>query len=169
MTIIGENSLENRSQSVLSLPIAARPGQVVSLSALAEIKYSSGPEAIYRYEKLRAITISITPTLIMLLEEAMQIIDIQIVGKFHEQGLLHGDTMVSLAGTADKLRQVWDGLRLNLLLALVITYLLLAAMFETWLYPFVILFSVPPGAKGGVLGGGYPEPERRPSGSGGTG
>ena len=63
-----------------------------------------------------------------------------------------GDTMVSLSGTADKLRQAWDALRLNLLLALVITYLLMAALFESWLYPFVILFSVPLGAVGGGAG-----------------
>jgi HAE1 family hydrophobic/amphiphilic exporter-1 len=69
-----------------------------------------------------------------------------------DEGLLDGDTRVSLSGTADKLRQAWDALRLNLLLALVITYLLMAALFESWLYPFVILFSVPLGAVGGVLG-----------------
>ena len=43
-------------------------------------------------------------------------------------------------------------MRWNLLLALAITYLLMAALFESWLYPFVILFSVPLGAVGGLLG-----------------
>jgi HAE1 family hydrophobic/amphiphilic exporter-1 len=152
LTIIGENSFGSRTQNVLSLPVATRSGQVVPLSALAEIEYRSGPEAIYRREKLRAITISVTPPLTMPLEEAMQIIDQQIVGKLLDEGLLDGDTRVSLSGTADKLRQAWDALRLNLLLALVITYLLMAALFESWLYPFVILFSVPLGAVGGVLG-----------------
>jgi len=38
------------------------------------------------------------------------------------------------------------------LLALMITYLLMAALFESWLYPFVIIFSVPLGAVGGILG-----------------
>ena len=152
LTIIGKNTFGSRTQNVLSLPVATRAGQVVPLSALAEIEYSSGPEAIYRREKMRAITISVTPPLTMPLEEAMQIIDQQIVGELHDEGLLDGDTMVSLSGTADKLRQAWEALRLNLLLALVITYLLMAALFESWLYPFVILFSVPLGAVGGVLG-----------------
>ena len=60
--------------------------------------------------------------------------------------------MISLSGAADKLRQAWDALRWNLLLALAITYLLMAALFESWMYPLVILFSVPMGAVGGVLG-----------------
>ena len=82
----------------------------------------------------------------------MQLIDQKIVAAIQEEGLIDGETMVSLSGTADKLREAWNALRWNLLLALAITYLLMAALFESWLYPFVILFSVPLGAVGGVLG-----------------
>jgi len=39
---------------------------------------------------------------------------------------------------------------MNLLLALIITYLLMAALFESWLHPLVIIFSVPLGAVGGI-------------------
>ncbi|MCA9212225.1 MAG: efflux RND transporter permease subunit, partial [Planctomycetales bacterium] len=152
LTIIGKNASERRTQGILSIPVATRAGEVVPLSALADISYSSGPEAIHRREKLRAITISVSPPLTMPLEEAMQLIDGEIISKLHDEGLLDGDTMITMSGTADKLRQAWDALRWNLLLALAITYLLMAALFESWLYPFVILFSVPLGAVGGVLG-----------------
>lgn len=152
LTIIGKNSDSGYTQDLLSLPVATSDGQVVPLSALATVEYSSGPEAIYRREKLRAITISVTPPLTVPLEQAMQLIDTQIVSTLHDEGLLDGETMVNLSGTADKLRQAWDALRWNLLLALAITYLLMAALFESWLYPLVILFSVPLGAVGGVLG-----------------
>ncbi|RME07074.1 MAG: efflux RND transporter permease subunit, partial [Deltaproteobacteria bacterium] len=43
-------------------------------------------------------------------------------------------------------------LQWNFLLAVVITYLLMASLFESFLYPFVILFSVPLAAAGGFLG-----------------
>ena len=46
--------------------------------------------------------------------------------------------MITLSGAADKLRQTWQALRWNFLLALVITYLLMAALFESFLYPLVI-------------------------------
>ena len=52
-------------------------------------------------------------------------------------------------GQADADRQA---LRWNLVLAIVITYLLMAALFESFLYPFVIMFSVPLAALGGFLG-----------------
>ena len=44
---------------------------------------------------------------------------------------------------ADKLRATWAALQFNVILALLITYLLMAALFESFVYPFVILFSVP--------------------------
>jgi len=43
-------------------------------------------------------------------------------------------------------------LKWNFLLAVAITYLLMAALFESFLYPFVILFTVPLAAVGGFLG-----------------
>ncbi|MGC4004761.1 MAG: efflux RND transporter permease subunit, partial [Pirellulales bacterium] len=57
-----------------------------------------------------------------------------------------------IGGTADKLRVAWDAMKWNLLLALAITYLIMAALFESWLYPFVIMLSVPLGAVGGFIG-----------------
>ena len=59
---------------------------------------------------------------------------------------------MTLSGTADKLRQTWEALRWNFVLALLITYLLMAALFESWIHPFVIICSVPLGAVGGILG-----------------
>jgi HAE1 family hydrophobic/amphiphilic exporter-1 len=50
------------------------------------------------------------------------------------------------------LLQTWLALRWNILLALLITYLLMAALFESWIYPLVIICSVPLGAVGGVAG-----------------
>ena len=41
-------------------------------------------------------------------------------------------------------------MRFNLLLALMITYLLMAGLFESWLYPLVVILSVPLAAVGGV-------------------
>jgi HAE1 family hydrophobic/amphiphilic exporter-1 len=69
-----------------------------------------------------------------------------------EQGRLGGLYRASISGTADKLTQTAGTLRRTFLLAIVITYLLMAALFESFVYPFVIMFSVPLAALGGVLG-----------------
>ncbi len=152
VTIKGGDSFAGLTQDIYTLPVSTRSGQIVPLSALADVEYSSGPEAVLRRERLRAITISVTPPVTMPLEEAMLRIESEIIAPLSEEGVLDGETMISLSGTADKLRQAWDALSWNLVLALAITYLLMAALFESWLYPFVIILTVPLGAVGGVLG-----------------
>jgi HAE1 family hydrophobic/amphiphilic exporter-1 len=88
----------------------------------------------------------------MPLELALQRINDEILTPMREAGQLEGGYRMTLSGTADKLRDTWESLRWNVLLALLITYLLMAALFESWLYPLVIILSVPLGAVGGILG-----------------
>ena len=152
MTIVGHESFAQRTQDLNELPIATANGQLVPLSAVAEISLSSGPEQINRRERQRAITIQVTPPVTMPLEDAMQQINDSIVTPLLESEMLEGGYLITLSGTADKLRLAWAALKWNLLMALAITYLLMAALFESWLYPFVIIFSVPLGAVGGILG-----------------
>ena len=93
-----------------------------------------------------------TPSLDMPLEAAMDLIATQVIAPLQVSGQLQGGYNIALAGTADKLRSTWTSLRWNLALAVLITYLLMAATFESWLYPFVVIVTVPIGAVGGFLG-----------------
>lgn len=152
LTIIGEKSFSRDIQRLKAMPIATPIGQLIPLEALADVQMRSGPEQINHRERLRAITIEVSPPPEVALEDAMTAIQEKIVGPLQQGGQLEGGYRVTLAGTADKLRNTWNSLRFNVLLALLITYLLMAALFESWLYPLVVIFSVPLGAVGGVLG-----------------
>ena len=57
-----------------------------------------------------------------------------------------------LSGTADKLSQTWNELVVDLMLALVIVYLVMAVLFESFVYPLIILLAVPLAAAGGIGG-----------------
>src|SRR3990172_4982930 len=127
-------------------------GQLVPLSAVADVELSSGPEQINHRERERAVTIQVTPPETVPLEVAMLRIQNEIVQPIVAAGQLEGGYHINLAGTADKLREAWKALRFSILLACVITYLMMAALFESWLYPFVIILSVPLGAVGGIVG-----------------
>ena len=59
---------------------------------------------------------------------------------------------LGFSGTADQLQQTWDAMLIQLLLALIIVYLVMAVLFESFIYPLVILTSVPVAAAGGVAG-----------------
>jgi HAE1 family hydrophobic/amphiphilic exporter-1 len=152
LTITGERRFSASTQDIEALPIATPLGQLIPLSAVADVTLASGPEQINHRERVRAITIQVSPPPEVALEDAMSTIQTKIVAPMRQSGQLDGGFQINLAGTADKLRDTWVALRFNVLLALLITYLLMAALFESWLYPLVIILTVPLGAVGGVLG-----------------
>lgn len=152
LTIIGKQSEMQRSQDLRALTIATPSGELVPLSALATIVKTSGPEQVNHRERQRAITIEVSPTAEMPLETALELISAEVVGPLREGGQLAGGYRIELSGTADKLKATWDALFWNVVLAILITYLLMAALFESWVYPLVIILSVPLGAVGGILG-----------------
>ncbi len=150
LTLTGTQTFAGRTQDVESLSISTPTGDLVPLTAVATVELASGPEQINHRERQRAITIEVSPPLDTPVELAMAGIEKQIVEPLLQSGELGGTYQINLAGTADKLRATWKALRFNFLLALLITYLLMASLFESWLYPLVIILSVPLGAMGGL-------------------
>ncbi len=152
LSIIGTPKAATRSQDLQALQLATPGGQLVPVSTLANITTSSGPEQVNHRERQRAITIEVSPPPEMALENALDLINNEVIAPIEASGQLEGGYRISLSGTADKLLDTWQALRWNVLLALLITYLLMAALFESWIYPLVIILSVPLGAVGGILG-----------------
>jgi HAE1 family hydrophobic/amphiphilic exporter-1 len=67
------------------------------------------------------------------------------------EGNLDGTT-VRVTGNANRLTETRQALQWNLLTALIITFLLMAALFEHFFYPLIIMFTIPLAAAGGFLG-----------------
>lgn len=147
----GEQVLQSQDlqKQYVAVPGATEP---VRVDAVARVELSSGPEQVAHRERERAITITAALPPTISLEEGMEAIESKIVAKLEKEGKLSGGYQLLLTGAADKLREVWMELRWNLIVAVLITYLLMAALFESWIYPFIILVSVPLGGVGGVLG-----------------
>ena len=152
LKILSADSFERRTHLLEQLPIATPSGQLVTLGSVADLKEVNGPVQINHRERQRAITLRVNPHERMPLETAMESIENEILQPMRESGRLGGLYSADLAGTADKLAQAARSLRVNLILALIITYLLMASLFESFLYPLVIMFSVPLATVGGFLG-----------------
>jgi hydrophobic/amphiphilic exporter-1 (mainly G- bacteria), HAE1 family len=145
----------DRSQSEdIERKHVATPGATVPvrLDSFVDVTMGSGPDQIYHSERERAISIDVTPPPEMSLEDAIETVENGIVRELIAEGELAGGYNIRLSGTADKLQQTWRDLRWNFLLALLITYLLMAALFESFLHPLVIIMTVPVGAVGGIIG-----------------
>jgi HAE1 family hydrophobic/amphiphilic exporter-1 len=151
LVLKGRDSIFTTPEAILASTIINRFGQLIRIGDVAELRYSQGMPQINHLERLRTITLQVTPPQGLALQTAMETVEQDIVGVLKKSGALAGVT-VAVGGNADKLTETRLALQWNLLLALVITYLLMAALFENFLYPFIILFSVPLAAAGGFVG-----------------
>ena len=138
--------------ALAAAPAATPRGGVVPLGTLAELVEDVGPAVIQRIERRRAITLQVSPGEGQALESAMDMLSEQVVAPLAAEGAIPDGVRIDLAGAADKLAEARGRLGEVLLLAVVITFLLLAALFEDFLSPLVILVSVPLAAAGGVVG-----------------
>ncbi|MBT8369516.1 MAG: efflux RND transporter permease subunit [Deltaproteobacteria bacterium] len=132
-------------------PIAIPGGKVVPVSSLSQMERTSGITQIRHLERQRTITLEVTPPFSLPLQEAMEIINSKVVSPLAGQGRLQG-IEIGQSGVADKLTETRQSLQWNFVLAAVISYLLMAALFGNFIYPFIIMFTIPLAAVGGLLG-----------------
>ena len=152
LKLIVEGNRRHRTHDLAQMTIAVPGGRLVTLDALATVELTSSPVQIGHRERQRASTIRLTPPQGVPLQTTMEQIEDKIIRPLSDEGVLSGLYRIIPRGEADNLSQTWDALAWNLLLALVITYLLMAALFQSFAYPLVILFSVPLAGFGGLLG-----------------
>ena len=142
---------QKNTQSLGKLPILTRNGAIVPLASLASVDIVSGPTEIRHIERLRTVTLQITPAPDIALATAINRLRREVIAPERAAGLPSGVVM-RVSGTADQLAITWQSIAWDLALALAIVYLVMAVLFESFVYPLVIMISVPPAAAGGVLG-----------------
>ncbi len=138
-------------EELFSSLIATPKGDVVPVSSLGSLERTTGITQIRHLERNRTVTLQVTPSFEMPLQAAIEKIDGEIITPMKEAGMLAG-LGVRMSGAADKLTVTRKALQWNFVLAAVIAYLLMAALFGNFIYPLVIMFSVPLAAAGGILG-----------------
>jgi HAE1 family hydrophobic/amphiphilic exporter-1 len=138
---------EDVAQSMLANPF----GQLIRIADVARIAYTQGMTQIYHLERKRSIKLIVTPADAMPMQAALETIQNDVVAPLQQTGALKA-VQVLVGGNADKLKEALDALDWNLTLAALIVYLLMAALFENFFYPLIIMFSVPLAAAGGFMG-----------------
>jgi HAE1 family hydrophobic/amphiphilic exporter-1 len=166
-------------EQLLGTPIATPGGRTVPLASVVDVVPALAPQEIQRIEELPSVTVRVSPPEGEALEAVMQQLESEVVGPARQAGLIDRTMRVRLEGTAARLDQVkaallggggggdveagegvvsWLGrtarqlLNARFIWALAVTYLLMCALFESFLYPFVIMFSVPLAVVGGFAG-----------------
>ncbi len=145
-----EEEMKTPEELYGSLIVTPR-GRAVPVSSLATLERTSGISQIRHLERNRTITLQVTPSLETPLQAAMDTINETVLPPLREAGVLRG-LDVSMSGTADKLTDTRKALQWNLVLAALIAYLLMSALFGNFIYPLVIMFTVPLAGAGGIMG-----------------
>ncbi|MFQ5627070.1 MAG: efflux RND transporter permease subunit, partial [Methyloligellaceae bacterium] len=151
LTLKGPLGKVDFTQDVGNLPVVTREGQILPVSSVAKVEMTAGPVAIRHRERQRTVTLEVVPSAEMALEQAIELIRTQVVEPMRAQGLPEG-VRLRITGTADKLTKTWNHMVGDLLVALIIVYLVMAILFESFIYPLVIMLAVPMAAAGGVAG-----------------
>jgi multidrug efflux pump len=120
--------------------------ELIPLASLVTVQETSGARELKRFNQLRSITLigGLTPgySLGAALDYMERVIDEEV-----PEGV-----RVDFDGESRELKQSGSAVYFTLLLALVISFLVLAAQFESFRHPLIIMFTVPLALAGGVLG-----------------
>jgi HAE1 family hydrophobic/amphiphilic exporter-1 len=150
LTLIGEAGTRIPSHELANLNISAPGGRIVRVADVASVEHASGPTKIDHTDLDRSITLTTNVNPQVPLGEAIQRIEAQVVGP--ARAMLPLGYVIGLSGQAQDLAVTFDVLKWSFLLAVVITYLLMCSLYESWSLPFIVMFSVPLAMTGGIVG-----------------
>jgi multidrug efflux pump len=120
-------------------------GQMIPLSNLVTIEETVAPKELNRFNKLRSATITATLAPGASLGEAVNFL------ADAARRVLPEDTGIDYSGPSREYREAGGELVFVFLLALGFIYLVLAAQFESFIDPFIIMLTVPLSMTGALL------------------
>ena len=114
-----------------------RSGELIPLSNLITLRETADTGSLNRYNRLRAITISANVAPGYTLGEALDYLEDT------ARRILPAEAQIDYKGESQKLKDTGTAVYATFLLALIAVFLILAAQFESFIHPLVIMTAVP--------------------------
>jgi multidrug efflux pump len=145
--VIGQADRLNRDKplDLSSIYIRNNRGELIQLDNVVKLKEQSNPPQLFRYNRYVSATVSAQPVKGVTLGQG--IAEMRKIGKATFDDSFSSD----LAGTSKEFADSSGSLLFALILALVLVFLILAAQFESFIDPFIIMFTVPLALAGAIL------------------
>jgi multidrug efflux pump subunit AcrB len=140
--------VENLNQ----IPIYTPGGTIVPLSTVATIRETVDTNSIRRVDGKRTVTLNVIPPDEIALETGVEIVKKDVIGHLRDSGTIPSNIKITISGASDQLQATRQSLTSNYIVALIIIYLLLVAIFAHWGYPLLIMTTIPLGVAGGIFG-----------------
>ena len=126
--------------------VASRSGGLIPLSNLVRVEETSGASALRRFNRVRALTVSANLAPGYALGEAVTFME----GLVRE--VIPDATSIDYKGATREYKEAGGDIYFIFAMALVVVFLVLAAQFESFIHPIVIMITVPLAVLGGLAG-----------------
>lgn len=132
-----------------AIPLTTPNSGILPLSELTDVVRTAGPDEIRRYNRRRTITLEVKAPDGMSLEQTMNILREKVDPVIYP--LLPEDGEITYSGTASKLKAALRSMGGSFLLAIAILYLLISALFRSFLDSLLVVLVIPLATVGGVI------------------
>ena len=145
--ILGEINRQQRNKPVdlKSIYVRSDKGEMIQLDNLVTMEEDVAPPQLYRYNRFVAATISSGLAKGYTIGDGLDEMD-RIASE-----TLSGSFRTALSGESKEFRESSDSLMFAMILALLMIFLVLAAQFESFKDPFIVMITVPLALAGGLL------------------
>lgn len=121
-------------------------GQLIPLSNVITIENTSSPNSLNRYMRMRAITLSAGLQPGVTLAQGLEFLEDIVLTELPEHA------QINYKGESLELKEASGGLALIFAMSLLVVFLVLAAQFESFVHPLVIMTTVPLAIFGALVG-----------------
>ena len=132
-----------------AIPLMTPASGILPVSELVELVRTAGPDQLRRIDRRRTVTLQITPPEGVSLEETIQVLREQVEPLVRNDLPADGDVVYS--GAADKLEQALVNMSGSFVLAILILYLLMSALFRSFRDSLLVLLVLPLATVGSVI------------------
>jgi len=136
-------------EELTAIPLATPKAGIQPLGELIHLVRTSGPDELRRIDRRRTVTLQVRPPSDMPLDVALQLLKEKVEPVM--LGMLPEDGAIRYGGTADKLQIALKSMAGSFMLAMVILYLLMSALFRSFLDSLLTLLVIPLATVGGVI------------------
>lgn len=145
--VIGQAQKQYKDEpsDLTNLQVRSKTGELIPLNNLVTIADESSPPQLFRNNRYVSATVSASMVPGKTIGDGIEAMDEV------KQEVLNDTFSTSLAGTSKEFMESGSSLIFAFLLALVLVYLVLAAQFESFSDPLIIMFTVPLALSGAVL------------------
>jgi len=145
--VIGQVARENRNDplDLQSLYLRNDDGELIQLDNVIKLREQSNPPQLYRFNRFVSATVSASPVPGKTIGDGIAAME-QIADQ-----VLDDSFSTALSGASNEFMESTSSLYFAFVFALILIYLTLAAQFESFRDPFIIMFTVPLAMAGALL------------------